>query len=72
MVLLPKELKDIADVAVKHDVPLIKFTGGQRLDMFGVEKEQLEPMWKDLNDWLYIRSSLKGLRTVKTCVGTLL
>ena len=46
----PKELKDIADIAVKYDVPLIKFTGGQRLDMFGVTKEQLAPMWSDLND----------------------
>ena len=67
----PQELKDIADVAVKYDVPLIKFTGGQRLDMFGVEKEQLEPMWKDLNDKGFVsgQAYAKGLRTVKTCVG---
>lgn len=67
----PKELKDIADIAVKYDVPLIKFTGGQRLDMFGVTKEQLAPMWSDLNDCGFVsgQAYAKGLRTVKTCVG---
>jgi len=67
----PKELKDIADIAVKYDVPTVKFTGGQRLDMLGVKKEQLEPMWKDLNDCGFVsgQAYAKGLRTVKTCVG---
>lgn len=67
----PKELKDIADIAVKYDVPTVKFTGGQRLDMLGVTKEQLEPMWKDLNDCGFVsgQAYAKGLRTVKTCVG---
>jgi nitrite reductase (NADH) large subunit len=67
----PKELKDIADIAVKYEVPTIKFTGGQRLDMFGVTKEQLAPMWKDLNDCGFVsgQAYAKGLRTVKTCVG---
>jgi nitrite reductase (NADH) large subunit len=67
----PQELKDIADIAVKYEVPTIKFTGGQRLDMFGVTKEQLAPMWKDLNDSGFVsgQAYAKGLRTVKTCVG---
>ncbi|MGE4382428.1 MAG: nitrite reductase large subunit NirB [Arcobacter sp.] len=67
----PQELKDIADIAVKYDVPTVKFTGGQRLDMLGVKKEQLEPMWKDLNDCGFVsgQAYAKGLRTVKTCVG---
>ena len=67
----PKELKDIANIAVKYDVPTVKFTGGQRLDMLGVKKEQLEPMWKDLNDCGFVtgQAYAKGLRTVKTCVG---
>jgi len=67
----PQELKDIADIAVKYDVPTVKFTGGQRLDMLGVKKEQLEPMWKDLNDAGFVsgQAYAKGLRTVKTCVG---
>ena len=67
----PKELKDIANIAVKYDVPTVKFTGGQRLDMLGVKKEQLEPMWKDLNSKGFVsgQAYAKGLRTVKTCVG---
>ena len=67
----PKELKDIADIAVKYDVPTVKFTGGQRLDMLGVTKEQLGPMWKDLNDCGFVSGQAYGktLRTVKTCVG---
>ncbi|RXJ57634.1 nitrite reductase large subunit NirB [Candidatus Marinarcus aquaticus] len=67
----PKELQDIAQIAVKYDVPTVKFTGGQRLDMLGVKKEQLEPMWKDLNDCGFVsgQAYAKGLRTVKTCVG---
>ena len=66
-----QELKDMADIAVKYDVPTVKFTGGQRLDMLGVKKEQLEPMWKDLNDKGFVsgQAYAKGLRTVKTCVG---
>ena len=67
----PQELKDMADIAVKYNVPTVKFTGGQRLDMLGVKKEQLEPMWKDLNDAGFVsgQAYAKGLRTVKTCVG---
>ena len=67
-----QELKDIADIAVKYDVPTVKFTGGQRLDMLGVTKEQLAPMWKDLNDCGFVsgQAYAKGLRTVKTCVGS--
>jgi nitrite reductase (NADH) large subunit len=67
----PKELKDIADIAVKYNVPTVKFTGGQRLDMLGIKKEQLAPMWQDLNDAGFVsgQAYAKGLRTVKTCVG---
>ena len=67
----PQELKDIADIAVKYEVPTVKFTGGQRLDMLGVKKEQLAPMWQDLNDCGFVsgQAYAKGLRTVKTCVG---
>jgi len=66
-----KELQDMATIAVKYDVPTVKFTGGQRLDMLGVKKEQLAPMWKDLNDAGFVsgQAYAKGLRTVKTCVG---
>jgi nitrite reductase (NADH) large subunit len=62
------ELKKIADVAVKYDVPTVKLTGGQRIDLLGVKKEDLTKMWKDL-DMPSGYAYSKALRTVKTCVG---
>ena len=64
----PEDLKKIADVAVKYQVPLVKFTGGQRLDLFGVKKEDLPSMWEEL-DMPSGYAYGKTLRTVKTCVG---
>jgi NAD(P)H-dependent nitrite reductase large subunit len=63
------QLRRIADVAEKHDIPLIKLTGGQRIDLLGVPKEKLQEVWSDLDmpsGWAYGKS----FRTVKTCVGT--
>ncbi|MFC5699748.1 nitrite reductase large subunit NirB [Cohnella faecalis] len=64
----PEELKRIADVAEKYEVPLVKITGGQRIDLLGVKKEDLPAMWKDL-DMPSGYAYGKALRTVKTCVG---
>ncbi|MCE1236655.1 MAG: nitrite reductase large subunit NirB [Hyphomicrobiales bacterium] len=65
------ELRAIADIAEKHQVPLVKMTGGQRIDLLGIEKENLPAIWKDLNDVGLVSGHAysKGLRTVKTCVG---
>lgn len=67
----PKELRAIADVVDKFKVPTIKFTGGQRLDLLGVKKEDLKPIWADLNQAGLVSGHAygKALRTVKTCVG---
>ncbi|MBI3879946.1 MAG: NAD(P)/FAD-dependent oxidoreductase [Verrucomicrobia bacterium] len=65
----PAELRRIADVAVKYNVPMVKFTGGQRLDLLGVKKDDLPKIWKDLG----IPSGhayTKAFRTCKSCVGT--
>ena len=35
------ELRAIADVVDKYQIPTVKITGGQRIDMLGVRKEQL-------------------------------
>ncbi|WP_419872602.1 nitrite reductase large subunit NirB [Candidatus Pristimantibacillus sp. PTI5] len=64
-----QDLKKIADVAVKYEVPLVKFTGGQRIDLLGVKKEDLPSMWSDL-DMPSGYAYGKTLRTVKTCVGS--
>jgi nitrite reductase [NAD(P)H] large subunit len=67
----PQELRAIADVADKFQIPMIKMTGGQRIDLLGVRKEELPAVWKDLNDAGMISGGAygKSLRTVKTCVG---
>jgi nitrite reductase (NADH) large subunit len=66
-----KELRAIADVAEKYAVPTVKVTGGQRIDLLGVKKEDLPKMWKDLSDAGFVSGHAygKALRTVKTCVG---
>ncbi len=66
------ELRAIADAAEKYDVPTVKVTGGQRIDLLGVKGEDLPAIWNDLNKAGLVSGHAysKGLRTVKTCVGT--
>jgi nitrite reductase (NADH) large subunit len=66
------ELRAIADVVDKFEIPLVKCTGGQRIDMLGVKKEDLTAVWADLGKAGFVsgQAYAKGLRTVKTCVGT--
>lgn len=68
----PDELRAIADAADKYNVPTVKVTGGQRIDLLGIEKEDLPGIWGDLNAAGMVsgQAYAKGLRTVKTCVGT--
>jgi nitrite reductase (NADH) large subunit len=64
----PAQLRKIAEVAERHDVPMVKLTGGQRIDLLGIPKENLPKIWADLDmpsGWAYGKS----FRTVKTCVG---
>ncbi|MGL6071972.1 nitrite reductase large subunit NirB [Craterilacuibacter sp.] len=63
------ELRRIADVADKYQVPMVKVTGGQRIDLLGIKKEDLPKVWEELampSGHAYGKS----LRTVKTCVGS--
>ncbi|MEY8876043.1 MAG: nitrite reductase large subunit NirB [Leptothrix sp. (in: b-proteobacteria)] len=63
------DLRRIADVADKYAIPTVKVTGGQRIDLLGVKKEDLQGVWADLgmpSGFAYGKS----LRTVKTCVGS--
>jgi len=68
----PRELRAIADVADKFTIPTVKVTGGQRIDLLGVKKEDLPGVWADLNAAGMVSGAAyaKGLRTVKTCVGS--
>jgi nitrite reductase (NADH) large subunit len=65
----PAELRRIADVAERFEVPMVKVTGGQRIDLLGVRKEQLPAIWEELG-MPSGHAYAKAVRTVKTCVGT--
>ena len=66
------ELRAIADVVDKFEIPMVKVTGGQRIDMLGIKKEDLPAVWADLGKAGFVsgHAYAKGLRTVKTCVGS--
>ena len=63
------ELRRIADVVDKYQIPTVKVTGGQRIDLLGVKKEDLPAVWADLG-MPSGHAYAKALRTVKTCVGS--
>jgi nitrite reductase (NADH) large subunit len=63
------ELRRIADVVDKYRIPTVKVTGGQRIDLLGVKKEDLVHVWRDIG-MPSGHAYAKALRTVKTCVGS--
>jgi nitrite reductase (NADH) large subunit len=65
----PAQLRRIADVAEKYNVPMVKLTGGQRIDLLGVKKDDLPDVWRDL-DMPSGHAYGKSYRTCKSCVGT--
>ena len=67
-----KELRAIADAADKFNVKEVKVTGGQRIDLFGIKKQDLPLIWADLNKAGFVSGHAygKSLRTVKTCIGS--
>lgn len=67
----PDELRAIADAADKYKVPTVKVTGGQRIDLLGVKKDDLPKIWNDLSQAGMVSGHAygKSIRTVKTCVG---
>jgi nitrite reductase (NADH) large subunit len=67
----PRELRAIADVAEKYNTT-VKVTGGQRIDLLGVKKDDLPRVWSELNAAGLVsgHAYAKAVRTVKTCVGS--
>jgi nitrite reductase (NADH) large subunit len=67
-----KELRAIAEVVERYAIPTVKVTGGQRIDLLGVKREQLPSVWRDLGAAGMVSGHAygKALRTVKTCVGS--
>src|SRR3546814_8899716 len=68
----PRELRAIADVVEKYNAPMVKVTGGQRLDIFGIKKKDLPAVWADLIAAGMVSGHAygKALSTAKTCVGS--
>ncbi|MDZ7892912.1 MAG: nitrite reductase large subunit NirB [Rhodoferax sp.] len=63
------ELRRIANAVDKYNIPTVKVTGGQRIDLLGVKKEDLQAVWNDIG-MPSGHAYAKALRTVKTCVGS--
>ncbi len=63
------ELRRIANAVDKYKIPTVKVTGGQRIDLLGVKKEDLPAVWADIG-MPSGHAYAKALRTVKTCVGS--
>ncbi|HLY66919.1 MAG TPA: NAD(P)/FAD-dependent oxidoreductase, partial [Chloroflexota bacterium] len=63
------QLRRIADVADKYNARMVKITGGQRIDLLGIAKEDLPAVWQEL-DMPSGHAYTKAFRTCKTCVGT--
>jgi nitrite reductase (NADH) large subunit len=68
----PAQLRALAEVAEKYEVPTVKITGGQRIDLLGVRKDILPKIWGDLSEAGFVSGHAygKAIRTVKTCVGS--
>jgi nitrite reductase (NADH) large subunit len=67
----PAELRSLAEIAEKYEVPTVHITGGQRIDFLGIKKEALPAIWGDLSAAGFVSGHAygKAMRTVKTCVG---
>ena len=67
----PDKLLAIAQVAKKYAL-YTKITGGQRIDLFGAQVNQLPAIWRELIDAGFESGHAygKSLRTVKSCVGS--
>ena len=67
----PAELRAIADAADKYQVPHVKVTGGQRIDLLGVKKTfRISGKTSMTPEWSRSHAYGKAPRTVKTCVGS--
>lgn len=67
----PDKLVVIGEVAKQYNL-YTKITGGQRIDMFGAQLQDLPDIWERLVEAGFESGHAygKALRTVKSCVGT--
>jgi len=67
----PEELIAIANAAKKFNVKTVHVTGGQRIGLYGLKKDELPAIWEELGKAGLVSGHAygKALRTCKTCVG---
>ena len=67
----PDKLIALGAVAKKYGL-YTKITGGQRVDLFGAQVQQLPSIWEELIEAGFESGHAygKALRTIKSCVGT--
>jgi nitrite reductase (NADH) large subunit len=70
-VVTPEQLRTIADIAERFQVPLLKLTGAQRIDLVGIPAHDLPDVWRALGEAGLVsgHAYARGVRNVKTCVG---
>jgi len=45
----PEDLENIIKVVRKYQIPVIKITSGQRFALVGIQKDDVDDIWKELN-----------------------
>ncbi len=68
-ILTPEHLEKIAAVARKFGVPIIKITSGQRFALVGINREDVDEIWRDLGMDIG-RATELCLHYVQACPGT--
>lgn len=69
-IITPEELDKISQVAKKYQVPAIKITSGQRIALVGIEKDNLEEVWQELDmSPGQVKPNEKSLHYVQACPG---
>ncbi|AEG18890.1 nitrite/sulfite reductase domain-containing protein [Methanobacterium paludis] len=65
----PARLRKIADVAERYNAKTLKITSEQRIAIIGVELEDIDQLWNDL-DMKHGGFTGKRVRATKFCLGT--
>jgi len=65
----PENLENIAAVARKFSIPVIKITSGQRFALVGIKREDVDDVWRDLGMDIGKATEL-CLHYVQACPGT--
>ena len=65
----PEQLRKVADVAEKYELPVMKITSASRIAMVGFKEDQIDQAWKDLG---IDPGHAVGMcvRSIKACPGT--